>query len=158
MDPVTDTILIGLTAEELVTGIGTILTEIEAFLGYEGMQAAYDIIHGLGQFELDTILPQLVFDGGQVSIVGGELVGFTVENASNILSAMGTIAKILFQKGVDMSTAAGKEIFAAIIDKIKTYGGSIAASTVGNFVGQEIAKRQFVRPGSIAPRTGIRPF
>lgn len=139
MDPITDVILGGIVAEDVVAGVGSAIEAIETFLGFDGMQAAYDIIHGLGELEIRSIFPQLVFqDGGVVGLRAGQLIGFTAENAQNILSAISKISQILVQKGVDLSTMAGKDLLENILEKVKEYGPGLSSAALGTYIGNKV--------------------
>ena len=139
-DPITDTILVGYTAEELLAGAGAAINAIEDFLGYEGMQAAYDIIHGLGELDLTSILPELSFDEGVVTLANNQVFLSNIKNLGDVMAAFNTISKILFNKGVDLATAAGRELFEEIITKIKYYGPGLTAAALGPFVANEAIK------------------
>ena len=155
MDPITDILLLGYTGEEIVGGAVAIYTQIEEFLGYEGMQAAYNVIHELGENDLMTILPQISFADGEVSVIGGQLLGFTAESAANILSAIRTLSGILLQKGVDLTTAAGKEVLGAIMEAIKKYGFAIGSTALTGFIGKEVSN---YRSKQTYSQSQMRPF
>jgi len=156
MDPITDVVIAGSVAEDIIAAAGSILTGLEELLGYDGMQAAYDIIHGLGEIEIETILPQIRFNEGAVEFIGSSL---DMDNLGNILSAFGRIAKILFDQGVDLATSAGQELFASIIKNLKEYGGGLTAAAVGTYVGNEAIKfidsKKTKVEGAIEAKLGI---
>lgn len=158
MDPITDVALIGFTGEEIISAASSALAAIEELLGYEGMQAAYDIIHGLGEIELSTILPQITFVNGSATLIGSSL---DLDNLGNILAAFTRIGRILFDKGVDLATSSGKELFSSIIEKIQENAGGLTAAAVGTFVGNEVVKyvnqKKEDAESVIDSKLGIRP-
>ncbi len=153
-DPITD-IVIG---EEIASAAGPAIIEaiysIEAFFGYDGMQALYDILHGLGNISIDNIYPMLIFDGGQISGISGLIDGLTSEETVAALKGIKTVATIMAQKGIDLVSTQGKMILSATLEKIKEYGPGLTSAALGTYIGNQLVKYASDKGTQVASKIG----
>jgi len=138
MDIISDAIIGSEIISDIEPSIIGFLNAAEAFFGFDGMQAIYDVIHGLGNVSIANIYPMLIFDGGQISGISGIIEGLTSEETVNALKGIKTISEIMIQKGVNLASQQGQVILTATLEKIKEYGPGLTSAAIGTYIGNQV--------------------